>query len=97
MASLGWQMRQQWLDQKHSLSKACCKLSTDQDMLAQPVFLDCGGAIINALKLHVGNIANQHCNSLVGSQGQGKQEAWKSALARARGEKVLDDPKLLRK
>ena len=30
-------------------------------------------------------------------QGQGKQEAWNSALARARGEKVLDDPKLLRK
>ncbi|KAL3154963.1 hypothetical protein ABBQ38_011491 [Trebouxia sp. C0009 RCD-2024] len=30
-------------------------------------------------------------------KGPGKQEAWKSALARARGEKVLDDPKLLRK
>ena len=30
-------------------------------------------------------------------QGEVKQEAWKSALSRARGEKVLDDPKLLRK
>lgn len=39
----------------------------------------------------------QKADDFENPKGQGKQEAWKSALARARGEKVLDDPKLLRK
>lgn len=39
----------------------------------------------------------QKSDNSADTRGKVKQEAWKSALSRARGEKVLDDPKLLRK
>ena len=35
--------------------------------------------------------------SCIGAFVQGPQDLMRSAIARARGEKVLDDPKLLRK
>lgn len=35
--------------------------------------------------------------TVVGVQAVGQQDAWKAALHRARGEKVLDDPKLLKR